>query len=98
MDSRDQGPLQDLLRLLDGAAAGLQHGARLRWAAPTALALLLARRVSGAGRLEGLWVDAPSEAEAQALAADLSALLPGAGVAYFPGFAPYAGGAASRSS
>ncbi len=95
MDSRDQGPLQDLLRLLDGAAGGLKEGARLRWAAPTALALLLARRATLAGRLEGLWVDAPSEAEAQALAADLAALLPQAGVAYFPGFAPYAGGESS---
>ncbi len=95
MDSKDQGHLQDLLRLLDGAAAPLQGGASLRWSSPTALALLLARRATVSGRFEGIWVDAPSEAEAQTLAGDLAALLPKAGVAYLPGMAPYAGGESS---
>jgi transcription-repair coupling factor (superfamily II helicase) len=73
----------------------LAEGGRLRWTQTPALALLLARGISSEGRLRPAWVDAPSEAEAQALAADLASLLPGAGVAHFPGLAPYAGGESS---
>ena len=62
---------------------------------PSALALVLARWASREGRLQSLWVDAPSEAEARTLAQDLQVLLPEAGVAHFPGFAAYAGGESS---
>ncbi|HET6329177.1 MAG TPA: transcription-repair coupling factor [Holophagaceae bacterium] len=93
MDSRDRAALQDLLRCLDASALG--EGARLRWTQGSALALLLARWSTAEGRLRPMWIDAPSEAEAQHLAADLAALMPDAGVAHFPGLAPYAGGESS---
>ena len=96
MDSRDRAALNDLLRLLDGPAKALgADGARLRWTTVPGLALILARWISEGGRTRTLWVDAPSESEAQALAHDLAVLLPEAGVAYFPGFAPFAGGESS---
>ena len=88
--------LKDLLRLADSPAEGFTaSGARLRWATPPALALVLARWLSREGRVQSLWVDAPSEAEARTLAQDLQALLPGVGVTHFPGFAAYAGGESS---
>ena len=88
--------LLDLLRLAEPPAVAMAApGARLRWTAPPALALVLARWISREGRVQTLWVDAPSEAEARALAQDLQALLPGAGVAHFPGFSAYAGGESS---
>lgn len=93
MESRDRAALNDLLRILQPAA--LEPGARLRWTNPAGLALLLAAWSSEGGRGRALWVDAPTEAEAQALAADLAMLLPGAGVAFFPGMAPFAGGESS---
>ncbi|HJV90003.1 MAG TPA: transcription-repair coupling factor [Holophagaceae bacterium] len=95
MDTHDLGSLQELLRLVDGPASALQAGVRLRWTTPTALAVLLARRITREGRVEPLWVDAPSEAEAEALTRALAALLPQATVAHFPGMAPYAGGESS---
>ena len=86
----------DLLRSAEAPAEVLTApGARLRWTSPPALALVLARWITREGRVQSLWVDAPSEAEARTLAQDLQALLPGAGVAHFPGFAPYAGGESS---
>ncbi|MCE1228261.1 MAG: DEAD/DEAH box helicase, partial [Firmicutes bacterium] len=94
MESRDRAALNDLLRLLDGAAGDLE-GRRLRWMAAPGLALLLARWATQGGRLRSLWVDAPTEAEAQSLAHDLAVLLPEAGVAHFPGLAPFAGGESS---
>lgn len=88
--------LKDLLRLAEAPAGALDApGAKLRWTSPPALALVLARWITRDGRRTSLWVDAPSEAEARVLAADLQALLPGVGVAHFPGFAPYAGGESS---
>lgn len=88
--------LKDLLGLADAPAEGFTApGARLRWTSPPALALVLARWITRGGRVQSLWVDAPSEAEARTLAQDLQALLPGVGVAHFPGFAPYAGGESS---
>jgi len=88
--------LKDLLCLADSPAEAFSaSGARLRWMSPSALALVLARWVTREGRLQSLWVDAPSEAEARSLALDLQVLLPGAGVAHFPGFAAYAGGESS---
>ncbi|WP_243304595.1 transcription-repair coupling factor [Geothrix oryzisoli] len=88
--------LKDLLRLAEAPAEVLiASGARLRWTSPPALALVLARWITREGRVQSLWVDAPSEAEARTLAQDLQALLPGAGVAHFPGFAAYAGGESS---
>ena len=88
--------LKDLLRLAEAPAGALDApGAKLRWTSPPALALVLARWISRGGRPQSLWVDAPSEAEARTLAQDLQALLPGVGVAHFPGFAPYAGGESS---
>jgi len=88
--------LKELLRLADSPAEGFTaSGARLRWASPPALALVLARWISREGRVQSLWVDAPSEAEARILAQDLQALLPGVGVTHFPGFAAYAGGESS---
>ncbi|HJW71565.1 MAG TPA: transcription-repair coupling factor [Geothrix sp.] len=88
--------LKDLFRLADGPVAEFAAPeAKLRWISPPALALLLARWISREGRIQSLWVDAPSEAEARTLAQDLQALLPAAGVAHFPGFAPYAGGESS---
>ncbi|HEX9083077.1 MAG TPA: DEAD/DEAH box helicase, partial [Holophagaceae bacterium] len=88
--------LKDLLRLAEAPAGALDaSGARLRWTSPPALALVLARWITREGRRTSLWVDAPSEAEARTLATDLQALLPGVGVAHFPGFAPYAGGESS---
>ncbi|HEY3270375.1 MAG TPA: hypothetical protein VGJ89_04100, partial [Geothrix sp.] len=91
------GPdLKDLLRLAEAPAEVLTApGARLRWTSPPVLALVLARWITRGGRVQSLWVDAPSEAEARTLAQDLQALLPEAGVAHFPGFAPYAGGESS---
>ena len=88
--------LKDLLCLADSPAEAFSApDARLRWMSPSALALVLARWVSREGRLQSLWVDAPSEAEARLLAQDLQLLLPGVGVAHFPGFAAYAGGESS---
>jgi transcription-repair coupling factor (superfamily II helicase) len=95
MESQDQGHLKDLLRLLEPQAQALGPDARIRWMSPSALALLLARWTSQSGRQQALWVDAPSEAEAQLLAQDLRVLLPGVTVAYFPGLAPYVGGESS---
>ena len=88
--------LKDLLRLADSPVEGFTApGAKLRWTSPPALALVLARWATREGRMQSLWVDAPSEAEARTLAQDLQVLLPGAGVAHFPGFAAYAGGESS---
>ncbi len=88
--------LIELLRLADPPVEGFSApGARLRWMSPPALALVLARWISREGRVQSLWVDAPSEAEARTLAQDLQVLLPGVGVLHFPGFAAYAGGESS---
>jgi transcription-repair coupling factor (superfamily II helicase) len=88
--------LKDLLRLAEAPVEGFNAlEARLRWTSPPALALVLARWITREGRVQSLWVDAPSEAEARTLAQDLQALLPDAGVAHFPGFAAYAGGESS---
>src|SRR5512133_769374 len=88
--------LRDLLRLAEVPAEALAApGARLRWTSPPALARVLAGWITREGRVQSLWVDAPSEAEARTLAQDLQALLPGVGVAHFPGFAAYAGGESS---
>ncbi len=96
MDTSDRAALQDLLRLLDAPAQALEAPeARLRWTSPTGLALLLARFTTRSGRPRALWVDAPSESEAEALAGALSVLLPEVGVAHFPGLAPYTGGESS---
>jgi transcription-repair coupling factor (superfamily II helicase) len=94
MSSQDRAALNDLLRLLDTTAME-EPGARFRWTSPTALALTLAQWSSGQGRQRALWVDAPSEGEAQSLAHDLTVLLPEARVAHFPGFAPFVGGESS---
>jgi len=96
MQSHDQASLNDLLRLLDTPARAMAEAeSRFRWTSPAALALILARWSTDGGRQRSLWVDAPSELEAQTLAADLGVLLPGTKVAYFPGFAPFAGGESS---
>jgi transcription-repair coupling factor (superfamily II helicase) len=96
MNSHDRASLNELLRLLDTPAQALaaEH-ARLRWTSPTALALILARWSTEGGRQRSLWVDAPTEMDAHTLAHDLGVLLPEAQVAYFPGFAPFAGGESS---
>ena len=95
MDAENRALLQDLIASVADPAEGLQTGAKLRWSAVPAMALLLARACTATGRLQTLWVDAPTEQEAQALARDLQNLLPEAGVAHFPGLAPYAGGESS---
>ena len=96
MKSHDRASLNDLLRLLDAPSQALAaENARLRWTSPAALALLLARWSSEGGRLRSLWVDTPTELEAQTLAHDLGVLLPEARVAYFPSLAPFAGGESS---
>ena len=96
MSTQDRADLNDLLRLLDAPARAMAaEGARLRWTSPTALALILARWTSEGGHQRSLWVDAPTEPEAQTLAHDLAVLLPEARVALFPGFAPFAGGESS---
>jgi transcription-repair coupling factor (superfamily II helicase) len=92
MDTRDRATLNDLLRIPD---VPLAEGSRLRWTSPTGLALVLARRISGEGRVQSTWIDAPAETDAEMLAHELAVLLPGAGVAYFPGFAPFVGGESS---
>jgi transcription-repair coupling factor (superfamily II helicase) len=92
MDTRDRASLNDLLRTLD---APFTEGARLRWTSPAGLALILAKWASEGGRVRSLWVDAPTETEAQTLAHELAVLLPEAHVAHFPGFAPFAGGESS---
>lgn len=97
MESRDRAALNDLLRMLDENVIQLKEGAQLRWTTVPGLALLLARWASEGGRIRSLWVDAPTESEAQTLARDLSILLPDAGVAYFPSLAPFAGGESSPS-
>ena len=83
--------IRDMLRTLD--KGGLKG--KVRWMLPAGLALLLGQWSSGSGRQQTLWVDTPTEADAQALASDLRSLLPGASVAYFPAMAPYAGGESS---
>jgi len=95
MESRDRAALNDLLRLLDDPAKALVDGVRIRWSTSGGLALLLARWSTKGGRQRNLWVDAPTEEEAQALAKDLATLVPDATVAYFPGMAPFAGGESS---
>jgi transcription-repair coupling factor (superfamily II helicase) len=96
MGTQDRADLNDLLRLLEPAAGTLDaEGTRLRWTSPTALALILAHWTSLGGHQRALWVDAPSEPEAQALAHELGVLLPDARVAHFPGFAPFTGGESS---
>jgi transcription-repair coupling factor (superfamily II helicase) len=95
MDSQDRAALNDLLRMLDGPAGALAEGGRLRWTSPTGLAMLLARWATENGRIRTLWVDTPTEADAQTLAHELAVLLPEATVANFPGFAPFAGGESS---
>jgi transcription-repair coupling factor (superfamily II helicase) len=96
MNTQDRAALNDLLRLLDTPAQALMvPEARLRWTSPTALALILARWTSLDGHQRSLWVDAPTELEAQTLAHDLGVLLPDARVAHFPGMAPFAGGESS---
>ncbi len=92
MDTRDRASLNDLLRLLDTLPT---EASRLRWTAPTGLALILARWATEGARVRSLWVDAPTEPEAQTLAHELAVLLPEVQVAYFPGFAPFAGGESS---
>jgi transcription-repair coupling factor (superfamily II helicase) len=92
MDTRDRASLNDLIRTLE---APLGEGARLRWTSPTGLALILARWATDGGRLRPLWAEAPTEGEAQVLAHELSVFLPEAQVAYFPSFAPFAGGESS---
>ena len=92
MDTRDRASLNDILRTLD---VPLVEGSRLRWTSPTGLALVLARWISAEGRVRSLWIDAPTEADAAALAHELSVLLPETGVAYFPGFSPFVGGESS---
>jgi transcription-repair coupling factor (superfamily II helicase) len=88
--------LKDLLRLAEAPVEGFNTPeAKLRWTSPPALALVLARWITREGRVQSLWVDAPTEAEARTLAQDLQALLPDVGVAHFPGFAAYAGGESS---
>ncbi|MCL1893612.1 MAG: transcription-repair coupling factor [Holophagaceae bacterium] len=91
MDSVDIVALRDMLRTLDGQ--GLQGS--VRWMLPAGLALILGQWSSVGGRQQTLWVDTPTESDAQALTSDLRALLPGAVVANFPGMAPYAGGESS---
>jgi len=95
VNAEDRAHLQDLIASVDAPAAALQAGARLRWSPGPGLALLLARACTATGRPQGLWVDAPSEEEAQALARALQALLPEVRVAHFPGLAPYTGGESS---
>ena len=87
--------MSELLGLMDPLAGSLVEGAALRWQSVPGLAILLARWIQEGGRPRTLWVDAPSEAEARSLAQDLAALLPGVGVAHFPGMAPYVGGESS---
>jgi transcription-repair coupling factor (superfamily II helicase) len=94
MSTQDRAALNDLLRILDTKAMG-EADARFRWTSSTSLALMLARWSTEDGRQRSLWVDAPSEQEAQTLAHDLAVLLPDAKVAHFPGFAPFAGGESS---
>ena len=95
MDAENRAHLQDLIGSLEGAAAGLRTGAKVRWGSAPGMALLFAKACTLSGRVQTLWADAPSEQEAQALARDLQHLLPEAGVAHFPGLAPYAGGESS---
>ncbi|MBI4912528.1 MAG: transcription-repair coupling factor [Acidobacteria bacterium] len=95
MDSEQRARLRELTAALAQPAEALLPGASLRWSSGPALAALLAQACAASGRVRSLWVDAPSEAEAQILARDLQHLLPEAGVAHFPGLAPYAGGESS---
>jgi len=96
MESRDRAALNELLRLMEAPAKALADPqARLRWTSPTALSLILAAWSQEGGRQRTLWVDAPTEPDAQALAHDLGVLLPDAQVACFPGMAPFAGGESS---
>jgi len=97
MESHDSTALRDLL----GALYGGRPQKSVRWMIPSGLALLLANWSSVQGRRQTLWIDTPSEADAQTLASDLRAVLPDApdasmsAVAYFPGMAQYAGGESS---
>lgn len=95
MESRDRAALNDLLRLLDAPALTLQEGAKLRWTTVPGMALILARWIDQGEKVRSLWVEAPTENEAQALARDLAVLLPKAGVAFFPGMAPFVSGESS---
>jgi transcription-repair coupling factor (superfamily II helicase) len=100
MEQQDATAAQDMLRALDGGPA---LPPSVRWAAPAAMALLLAHWSSRGGGRRALWIDAPTEALAQTLARDMRALAGSTGgtggaghsVAHFPGLAQYAAGESS---
>jgi len=104
MEQQDTDALRDMLRSMGGGpwfgASASPHPQRVRWAAPAGLALLLGHWMSAAGR-RTLWIDAPTESDAQTLASDLRVVLAaahdasGLSVAHFPSMAPYAGGESS---
>jgi transcription-repair coupling factor (superfamily II helicase) len=91
MEVSDLSTLRDMLCTLDGERL---QGA-VRWMNPSGLALVLGHWSVDKGKQQTLWVDTPTEADAQMLASNLRAVLPDAVVAYFPGIAPYAGGESS---
>jgi len=91
MEHQDIAALRDMLLALEGQ----DLPGYARWMIPPGLALFLSVWASESGRRQMVWVDTPTEGDAQILAADLRAVLPGALVAYFPGMAPYVGGESS---
>ncbi len=73
--------------------ASPSKGDRLRWTSPSALATLIASWDSK----RPLWVDAPSESEAETLANDLTQTLGPVGIYFFPSLIDYIAGEISPS-
>lgn len=96
MDTKDRAVLNNIFHLLESSTSHMStDGAKLRWAQPATIAIMLAKWITKGGQTQSLWVDAPTEMEAQSLANDLAEILPCTRVDYFPGFAQFVGGESS---
>jgi transcription-repair coupling factor (superfamily II helicase) len=97
MDIKDQVILNNIFQLLEVPALHMSTAdEKLRWSQPATIAIVLAKWITKGGiQKQSLWVDAPTEREAQLLANDLSIILPDVRVDYFPGFSQFVGGESS---
>ena len=96
MDTKNQAVLNSIFQLLEKSAFDVSTDrAQLRWAQPATTAIILAKWITKGSQVQSLWVDAPTEMEAQLLANDLTVILPHTRVDYFPGFAQFVGGESS---
>ena len=96
MDTKDQAAINNIFQLLEVPALHMSTAeGKLRWTQPAATAVILARWITDGSHKKSLWVDAPTEMDAQILANDLTIILPDTRVDYFPGFAQFVGGESS---